>query len=363
MIKNKNIFIDTNIVYLLVGYSENKKVNISKIEEIINNNSIFVSIHTIFEMLNNNHFSPKIKEYYELLLQKCSNVNFCSRSDIDKYFDAKKLKDFESLTNEEIETSRIELSNYFSIHYAYDISFTLILAFSPYINFLLQLKGSVRNIERYDECKRLIENISNKLKNEIKNILLHEFKSLSVNKSFCEKEIKKISKRILLNLINSFVPYMNIYIKEIESISSYYEIIKDIKKWNKSINKEKLLENELYNSEDIDNLNYYKKNYSKEIVDYHDKFISNIIVNVQINHPSYDYEKEYIENFIYSMFQGEFAIKSNNIMDKHIVDTFLYSNSIEYFITLDENQIKILNHSNEPRIIESLRLIETLFII
>lgn len=359
---NKNILIDTNLIYLIIGYNENKKIDIQYLTSLISKNHIVILIDSVFEMLNNQKFAENIKEHYNKLWNICPNLSFSSRTDIDKYFQAENLSNFEKLNEEQINNARTSLAEYYIQYYAYDISFTVILAFLPYIDFVLKLKPFIKNINQYDKCQKYIQNITIDLKKHLKNLLINDFRQLSELKSLCEKEIKKIFKNYALNLINDYIPYLNRFINNLnnENLQSYSLILQDLKKWYNNINLKNLFNLEKFDHIDIDNINIYKK-ICPEKKDFCKALLDDIMLNVTVKSNSYDYEKKYIENSIQCIFNGSFGLKSNNIMDQHIVDTFMNAPNINYYLTIDENQIKILRHSNEIKIVKSLEVIDYIF--
>lgn len=364
-------FIDTNVMYHISKIGINHNIDSPKLNKLLKNNRCVASIYSVYEILNNNHLFKDFQNEYKKIISFFNIIDFVAEPSMNKILDISKWETIENQSNEILKTELTKFRYYLSIIYASELSFETAIAFRNYIDIICYYLKEIKHTRTVSVIS-YIKNLMESLQNQIKNLFLEELARLSDRNTFTEKYIKKMHKTLTANLINNFVPTINWFIEILnkDEIPSYTNIKNKLKEWFTSINLYDYLSEEIV-EDYIDIMNFYKVNYiankdssffsEMNKKEYTDKFVDSSISSLALEKEYYDYEIYYLKESIRTFFEGNFSIKTNNYVDRYILNLFMKTDS-KIFLTLDKDMIKMMRSSKEAKIINSLNVIDGLFI-
>lgn len=362
------IFLDTNDLFYGIKYNKNKKIKSNEFENLIKTSACYISDYSLFELLNNENYNyDGFKTVFLDIMHYFEPKGFHTDSYINEYNDLEKRIKTLTLTNEESLNQHIRLKNALIKRYKKDITFEILLMFSNYLDVTMYL-FKINSHSKYKDIAEYILNLCNSLRTKIASFFVEHLKSKELKKGFTEKNIKKVVRNFILNLIVDYSETYN-YVVKILNDGEYpnYDKIKNLhENWFRNIKLSNYLNKPKY---EPDLLNIFKIA-QKEIREHKDKtgevlkpntdYFDYTMSNYKLHKNQFDFELEFIRRNMKSIFEGNMSFNTNSYIDKYIVELFMHSNC-DIFITFDEKLISIISKSKEPKLQKSVKVIKGLY--
>jgi hypothetical protein len=262
LLKTKNVlFIDTNVLYFLIKYSDYKEINKKAFINYVHrfNDDFAISSYTVFEIINNKHLMEESGGKIQNVLNRFPACYYIiEANDTEKSSEGLPL--IERLFGDDYfdeQFCKYKLGKEICVKFATDSSFLIALCLLPYIELFYFLP---------DDCfidriwREKYETRSKQILEELKQFYCDKLYATSLKileeDCFSEKNLSFFLPRILSNLFFSYIPIFNQTVNELNNNRlSWKKLYFRNEKWWRHLNKDLLLETK---SADTDFFNVYK---------------------------------------------------------------------------------------------------------
>ncbi|MFA5005863.1 MAG: hypothetical protein WC509_00125 [Candidatus Izemoplasmatales bacterium] len=370
------ILLDTVVLYFILGIDKNPSFNRLKTIEKFFGSKVVISSYSVFEIMNRN--GPLLaRKILTGITIAAPNFGFIISPYSKQFVDKKMLFDFWTLSPEQLTQLYFSLGSVHVDTHAREFAF-FIYGTAGFYMYLLSLvpdiiqpevdpKGEGIRDDFISYFNDLINRLRIVLEDHFRIILDVLLKNNRFSKSYLRKVLQVYSEQILEWLVEGV---WNVANEDLEAnVFSYGKVVKYLSEWEikvSGITKK--------TSTDIDPLKFKSKpnniNIYKILFQKLKKDQKQIQINYFLNHyiSSICYivdsesiiEKLYLRKQLLSAFFGEFMFDVNDIIDKLNLLAFSTYDEVTQYITFDTAQIEIMKLSQEQKMIESVKFIETL---